>query len=390
MKSNKVKNKILVLCDYFEPGFRAGGPITTLSSMVSRLSSQFNYYIVTRDRDFLSKKPYEIKLDSWLINSDSKRYYISKHKFSIWLIKNLIDELSPDVIYLNSFFSYKFSITVIILKKLKLINNCNIIICPRGEFKDSALAKGKIKKLLYIKLSKIFSFYSNIIWQATNEKEDFYIKRIFGSEIKSIVASNLTRPLIQKNDLIFNVKTKDSLKLVYVGRIHKIKNLFYKLEILSHINGNIDFDIIGSVQDAEYWEKCKLKINSLPDNINVNYLGDMPNNKVVKYLKNYHFLFLLTLGENFGQSIFESLSVGLPVIISNQTPWNSIEKDNGGWALPLDDKNRIVNRINDCINMPQSIYNTYVEGAFNCALNYDNNSGALEANKMMFNSLIRS
>ena len=392
MINNKEKDKILVLCDHYKPGFRAGGPITTLSNMVSQLSSYFDYYVVSRDRDLLSNKPYNIELNQWVKHSDSYRYYIGKRKLSFSIMKKLIKETAPRVIYLNSFFSYRFSITIILLYKLRLINKCKIIICPRGEFKKSALSRGQLKKRLYIKLSRIFSFYSKVLWQATNKDEQTYIKNIFGKNIKSIVVSNITRSITKLDELKYSNKNVNSLKLVYVGRIHRIKNLLFNLEILSNFKGKgkINFDIIGSVEDEKYWEICKTKIQSMPDNIRVNYLGDMPNDEVIRKLKQYHFLFLLTLGENFGQSIFEALSVGLPVIISDQTPWQSLQLKNAGWSISLASKDIIIKVLNKCIKMSQTNYNTYVKGSLKFALDYDYNSGTFEANKAMFSTALES
>ena len=48
---------------------------------------------------------------------------------------------------------------------------------------------------------------------------------------------------------------------------------------------------------------------------------------------------------NFGHVIAEALSVGCPVIISDQTPWNDVEKYNAGWALAIDKEQLFVNAI---------------------------------------------
>ena len=127
----------------------------------------------------------------------------------------------------------------------------------------------------------------------------------------------------------------------------------------------------------------------MPENIHVNYIGDIPNNQVIRRLQNYHFLFLLSQGENFGQSIFEALSVGLPVITSNQTPWVQLEEKNAGWNLPLDSTKLILDKLNYCFKMNQTTYNSYVNGAISCASNYESNSGAFEANKTMFKTALQ-
>ena len=52
-------------------------------------------------------------------------------------------------------------------------------------------------------------------------------------------------------------------------------------------------------------------------------------------------LFLLpTRGENFGHAIFDALEVGLPVLISDQTPWRELEQIGAGWSLSLADPDR--------------------------------------------------
>ena len=56
---------MLIFCDYFWPGYRAGGPITTLNT-VKQLNDVYDFKVVTRDHDYLSDIPYEqIELDSW-------------------------------------------------------------------------------------------------------------------------------------------------------------------------------------------------------------------------------------------------------------------------------------------------------------------------------------
>src|SRR5690349_17506499 len=48
---------VLVPCDYYLPGYKAGGPIRTVSALVERLSDEFQFAVVTRDRDLDESAP---------------------------------------------------------------------------------------------------------------------------------------------------------------------------------------------------------------------------------------------------------------------------------------------------------------------------------------------
>lgn len=56
-------------------------------------------------------------------------------------------------------------------------------------------------------------------------------------------------------------------------------------------------------------------------------------------------MLLPTLGENFGHSIIEALSAGLPVIISNRTPWKNLIAEGVGADLPLEDEFEFVHQL---------------------------------------------
>jgi glycosyltransferase involved in cell wall biosynthesis len=47
---------------------------------------------------------------------------------------------------------------------------------------------------------------------------------------------------------------------------------------------------------------------------------------------------LPTFGENFGHSIYEALAHGLPVMISDKTPWQNLEEKVAGWVFDLNEK----------------------------------------------------
>ncbi len=45
------KIKIFVCLDHYLPGNKSGGPVVSIVNMVETISDQFQFYILTRDRD---------------------------------------------------------------------------------------------------------------------------------------------------------------------------------------------------------------------------------------------------------------------------------------------------------------------------------------------------
>jgi glycosyltransferase involved in cell wall biosynthesis len=58
---------------------------------------------------------------------------------------------------------------------------------------------------------------------------------------------------------------------------------------------------------------------------------------VVDTLSQHDLFFLPTLGENYGHVIVEALQAGLPILISDQTPWRDLKDRGIGLDLALTD-----------------------------------------------------
>jgi glycosyltransferase involved in cell wall biosynthesis len=328
------KPKILIFIDWYLPGYKAGGPIRSCANMVAALNQYYDFYIVTRDTDYLEIKPYDNVLSNeWnQLEDGSKVYYISKDKLSAQTLKKLIKGTDFDMTYINGIFSFFFSIY-----PLYILNTYDkkIIVSSRGMFAASAIAIKSYKKQLFLFISKSFRLYRKCIFHVTNENEANDVKNVLGNQVKTVVAPNLSI----KNDLVLFEKTKQvgELCLVSIARIAPEKNLLFALQVLQKVNNHqIKFDIYGPIYDEIYWNECLEVIKNLPINIQVTYLGSIEPEKVKSVFDKAHFLFLPSRGENFGHIIQESIMANCPVIISNQTPWRNLSQQQLGWDLPLE------------------------------------------------------
>lgn len=122
------------------------------------------------------------------------------------------------------------------------------------------------------------------------------------------------------------------------------------------------YDIYGPIKDTEYWERCKEEMGNLPEGILVNYKGSVIPSKVSETLQAYHYFVLPTLGENFGHAIFEALINGVPVLISDQTPWLELEDKKAGWSIELNRRGEWKSRVEHLIHKDVDYYD-FREGA---------------------------
>ena len=325
-----LKIKVLIFTGFYLPGFKGGGPIKTIKNLIEYTGDLIDYRVITSDRDLGDTYPYSnISHNNWVDLNKSKVMYISKGFDGLIQIVNLMAKLDYDLIYLNSFFSSKFTILPLLISK---IIGKKVILAPRGEFSKGALLLKTNKKKIYIRLFKLFKLEKNITFQASTLHEKYDIQSTLGANIDIYIAEN-----IGSQDFANSIPQKkhEQLRGVFISRISPKKNLLFALEVISGLKVSISYDIYGPIEDMEYWKECMVKILDMPTHIKVSYKGELHPNDIIETLTPYDFFFMPTKGENYGHVITEALCAGLPLIISNSTPWKDLYSKDLGWDLPL-------------------------------------------------------
>ncbi len=180
--------KVLILSGYYLPGYKAGGPIRTLANMVDRLGDEFQFKIVTADRDFEDTKAYPgIKIDGWNRVGKAEVFYMPLKKRSLRCFRRLLCSTDYDILYLNSFFSPQFTIKPLILRRLRLIPDRRLVIAPRGEFSPGALGLKSFKKRAYMTVAKALGLYKDIVWHASSKHEEVDIRHWFGRDAPALL-----------------------------------------------------------------------------------------------------------------------------------------------------------------------------------------------------------
>ena len=370
------KRSILVFVDWYEPGYKGGGPIRSVAGFVDNLSSDFNIFIVTRDTDLNSRKPYgQVKSNQWIKREKYSIIYLSKGFHLLKLYTHLRNQ-EFDWLYLNSLFSLNYSIIPFVLYRIGLIKSYRVLIAPRGELKPERLVVKRNKKLTFLSIFRsIYNIGDLIFWHATSAQETSCIVSQFkGSNI--FEADNLKRRKelgqVQVN------KDENQLRIVFISRIVSYKNLHFVIEALREFSKkNVILEIYGPIEDSAYFSQC-LSIIDEDSSLVMSYMGELEHGEVAKVFSRSHLFFFPTKGENYGHVIAEALEAGCPVLISDQTPWSDVNKFDAGWSFSLEERGEFQRALREIYEMGDDKFQIIRNATIQYAKSKINSSSTIE------------
>ena len=232
--------------------------------------------------------------------------------------------------------------------------------------------------------------HDGLLWQASSELEEVEIREYMGEGTTVFVAPDLvdyTQGELQTHTR--PAKAPAHADILFLSRIAPKKNLLFCLEVLSQMRGSIHFTIAGPADDQHYWERVRARIGQMPAHIQIEYLGAVPPTIARGLVESAHFLFLPTLGENFGHVIFEALSRGVPPLISDLTPWRGLASAGAGWDLPLASTDAWVSQLQACVDMGQLEYDRLSHGAREAASSWLRNNDLAAATALALDAAAR-
>ena len=375
--------RILAFVDNYLPGYKFGGPGKALANTVDNLGDELDFWVVTSDRDLGDTEPYpDVPKQSWHPVGKARAYYVERAKATLGRLRRLIRQVQPDVIYLNSFLSRAFTIKPLLLRRLHLISDARVVAAPRGELAPGALALKSRLKRVFIAAVKAAGLYRGVTWQALSPKEESEIRGHFGDRAGVMIARNIisfgsdgraSQPQREK--------VPGELKVVFLSRISKLKNLPGALEIMKGVDCPVEFNIYGPKADS--WSECEALINTMRPNVRVNYMGGVGHDRVQSVLNDHDLFFLPTFSEGAATAVIEALVVGCPVLISTNTPYRDLEREQAGWDIPLDQPEAFRAALRRCAEMDASVHQQWRRGARNYGLKFADTKAVLEEHRRL-------
>jgi glycosyltransferase involved in cell wall biosynthesis len=394
---------VLTFVGFYLPGNNGGGQVRSLSNLVNALQNDFEFRIVTADRDVGDRTQYSgITVNCWQVISGVQVLYLPAGIGRWWRIIKILLAKDYDVLYLSGFLNRSFSIFPIWLKKIGFARGIPVLLAPKGEFSPGAWNIKRKRKDAYLTIACALDVYATVVWQATGEMEEAeilgtltrsaqYDRNRRGLPPRIFVAGDIVeRAFFHRRSAaeVSRKKVAGEIRIVFVSRICRKKNLAFALRVLSTLRGDIRYDIYGPIEDGDYWNECTKVINSLPKNVLVEYKGILAHRDVYGIFGSYHLFLFPTFGENFGHVIIESLAAGCPVLLSDQTPWRGLVEKGIGWDIPLKRETDFADVIRECIEMDDDKFRRFAERTAAYAECIIDTSGDLEVNRAMFRSLL--
>ena len=361
---------ILIITPYFKPAKEGGGGQISIENLVDLLATNFNkIHVLCYNFDLKNKN--SLSSEYRFSNNNIEILYLDK--FTFFKIIKFINKSKYEFIYFNSFFSpICLFFNFFFYYKHKIIS-------PKGEFYKGAIKQKYFQKIFVLNIFKFF--IKAITFHSTSINEINSIKNYFPN-FKIILARDIPSIFIQKNIAVQN----NLFNITYISRIEPKKNLLFIIELLSNLKINLNFDIWGEIGDEDYFNLINKSIKNLPKNINCIYKGKLALMDAKFKFSNYNLFILPTKGENYGHVIFESLSCGCPILLSeNTTPWNNLETNLVGYNISLDNKQGWIDKIIYFSRLNITEREIYAENCKNYIKNNIKYDDILQENLLLFN-----
>jgi glycosyltransferase involved in cell wall biosynthesis len=357
--------------------------------MVAALGDDFNFRILTADRDLGDEEAYPgVVPSTWVPVGKAQVMYLPPERCRLTCLGRLINEIPHDAVYLGGGFDSQFVLRLLLLRRLGLVRHRPVVVAPQGVFSEGAMHIHAFKKRAFVFLARWLKLYDRVTWHVTSHFERRDARRALKLARGSRMWVVAPRPRAPAPAAAVRQKSAGRLQVVFLSRISPKKNLDGALRILQGIDVPLDFHIYGPAEDPDYWRRCQGEMSQLSPHVAATYHGALPHDQIAGVLGRCDLFFLPTLGENFGHVIAEAMGAGCPVLISDTTAFRHLEPQRAGWDLPLTNPEAFRDILRRCAAMPAEEWLAWSEGARSLAVRFVDDARASRRLRSMFREVL--
>jgi glycosyltransferase involved in cell wall biosynthesis len=340
--SKKKTLGIAIFTPYFAPFWEYGGPVRSVEGLVKMLCeySDSICVITTVFRDKINDAeqwhdlPTNCKIKYCRISS-SRQSLLGKLFFSFGVMSAGVNAVrKASTVYVNGLWTWPSLIGVF----LAILFRRRLIISPRGMLMPPAMAiNGTMKRFLLV-FYRLSMHYNRacVHWTTSTEKN---VSMTMGSH----KTQNEIIPNVVYNEAfwerVVSSPVSERLSVLYLGRIHPIKNLNILLEAVAKIVSrgyDIEVKLLGDGCSA-YIKQLKQQVMELDISDKIHFLGPNNSDDRIREIDSCHIGILVSQSENFGMAAAEFLARGRPVILSRGVALSDFFRDSDAvWVVNSD------------------------------------------------------
>jgi glycosyltransferase involved in cell wall biosynthesis len=214
-----------------------------------------------------------------------------------------------------------------------------LVISPRGMLETWSLNHSQVQKRLAWLLYERENMRQATLFHATSPMEVESIRRLGLKQPIALIPNGVSVPSIEQlpartilSDQFPELANKRWL--LFFSRLHPKKGLDLLLNVWKTLEAQFsDWQLVIAGPDLSGYQA---KLLSLVEALNlhrVTFTGMISGETKASALGNADLFVLPSHSENFGIAIAESLSYAVPVIATQGTPWQDLQKYNCGWWI---------------------------------------------------------
>lgn len=304
---------------------KRGGPSTAIISMVRELRINGIDASILTTNDNVNHRECDFPLGSWFWiedvpvlmfpSIDNRLRVISEYLISpaltYWLIRNI---KAYDALHIHSVFSYCSTTSMLVARFTKT----PYVVRTIGQLNKWSLLQSRLRKLLMLLIVERANLMNARAIHVTSEYEKLELMSVCKSKKVLCLELGVEIPKL----LPFKSHNPaNQIRFVFLSRIHPKKQLNTLLKAFATLH-NVYHETSWSLSIAGDGEKQYiLQLKNLADNLGINskvqWMGHLDEEEKFRLLSESDWYVLPSKSENFGLSVVESLSSGLPVIISS-------------------------------------------------------------------------
>jgi glycosyltransferase involved in cell wall biosynthesis len=309
------------------------GGINTLIRRLSAILSKRGHNITV-----LSTNPGALKNDELIDGARAIRVRASLSEYSMdasfgmwrYLDTNLGTHINPDIVHIHAYGSL-LAHEMALLFRLK---RYPYVFSPHYSPSAHSLLFGAPLMRLGRPLGRlIFRGAERVVCASRFEADLLHTHLNVSSDLVTIIPNGVET--IERQVTVTKKKEKhDTIRLLYVGWLIELKGIQYILQTvreLSVVRGcKVLLRIAGS---GNYEPHLRTMAQTLGIEDKVEWLGDVPGSDLLRLYREADILLLLSISENFGTVVAESLSMGTPTIVTGNTALHEFVNEPGCFEV---------------------------------------------------------